>query len=65
MSVDELGAMVEQGVGHQLHASAFKRTLPWTRVARGRLIHDLRHTAAYLWLAPATNILAQKACPSQ
>ena len=37
--------------GHQLHASAFKRTLAWTRVARGRRIHDLRHTAAPLWLA--------------
>jgi integrase len=37
--------------GHQLHASAFKRTLSWTAVARGRRIHDLRHTAACLWLA--------------
>jgi integrase len=37
--------------GHQLHASAFKRTLAWARVARGRRIHDLRHTAACLWLA--------------
>lgn len=37
--------------GHQLHASAFKRTLAWTRVARGRRIHDLRHTAACLWLS--------------
>jgi len=34
--------------GHQLHASAFKRTLAWSRVARGRRIHDLRHTAACL-----------------
>ena len=37
--------------GHQLHASAFKRTLDWKTVARGRRIHDLRHTAACLWLA--------------
>lgn len=37
--------------GHQLHASAFKRTLAWVRVAEGRRIHDLRHTAACLWLA--------------
>lgn len=28
--------------GHQLHASAFKRTLAWATVARGRRIHDLR-----------------------
>jgi len=37
--------------GHQLHASAFKRTLAWSTVGRGRRIHDLRHTAACLWLA--------------
>ncbi len=37
--------------GHQLHASAFKRTLDWVRVGRGRRIHDLRNTAACLWLA--------------
>ncbi len=37
--------------GHQLHATAFKRTLAWKVVAEGRRIHDLRHTAACLWLA--------------
>lgn len=37
--------------GYQLHASAFKRTLSWPSVAEGRRIHDLRHTAACLWLA--------------
>lgn len=37
--------------GHQLHASALKRTVDWTGLARGRRIHDLRHTAACLWLA--------------
>ncbi len=37
--------------GHQLHASAFKRTLDWSTLAQGRRIHDLRHTAACLWLA--------------
>ena len=44
--------------GHQLHATALKRTLGWTTIADGRRIHDLRHTAACLWLArgvdPAT-----------
>jgi hypothetical protein len=29
----------------------FKRTLDWARLAEGRRIHDLRHTAACLWLA--------------
>jgi integrase len=37
--------------GHQLHATAFKRTLAWATIAEGRRIHDLRHTAACLWLA--------------
>ena len=37
--------------GHRLHASAFKRTLDWSVTADGRRIHDLRHTAACLWLA--------------
>ncbi|HEX8508155.1 MAG TPA: tyrosine-type recombinase/integrase [Propionibacteriaceae bacterium] len=39
------------GSRHQLHASAFKRTLDWADTAMGRRIHDLRHTAACLWLA--------------
>lgn len=37
--------------GHQLHASALKRTARWASTADGRRIHDLRHTAACLWLA--------------
>jgi integrase len=37
--------------GHRLHASAVKRTVQWTEVSSGRRIHDLRHTAACLWLA--------------
>ena len=37
--------------GHRLHASAVKRTVQWTEVSGGRRIHDLRHTAACLWLA--------------
>lgn len=44
--------------GHQLHASALKRTVSWAAISHGRRIHDLRHTAACLWLArgvdPAT-----------
>jgi integrase len=44
--------------GHRLHASAVKRAVCWSRVSKGRRIHDLRHTAACLWLArgvdPAT-----------
>jgi integrase len=37
--------------GHRLHASEFKRTLAWASIAQVRRIHDLRHTAACLWLA--------------
>lgn len=37
--------------GHRLHATAFKRTLNWSVVGEGRRIHDLRHTAACLWLS--------------
>ena len=37
--------------GHRLPAGAFKRTLRWSTLAEGRRIHDLRHTAACLWLA--------------
>ena len=37
--------------GHQLHASAVKRAVVWSTVASGRRIHDLRHTAACLWLS--------------
>lgn len=35
---------------HRLHASAVKRSVRWTTIANGRRIHDLRHTAACLWL---------------
>ena len=37
--------------GHRLHATAVKRSVAWSTVAPGRRIHDLRHTAACLWLA--------------
>jgi integrase len=32
--------------GHQLHATAVKRSVAWSAAAPGRRIHDLRHTAA-------------------
>jgi Phage integrase family len=46
---DELRFVTE--TGHRLHASAVKRTVAWSRLASGRRIHDVRHTAACLWLA--------------
>ena len=38
-------------MGAQLHRNAVVRTLDWKTTAQGRRIHDLRHTAACLWLA--------------
>ena len=49
------------GLGHQLHATAFKRTLAWSTVAEGRRIHDLRHTAACLWLARGVDLVTVQA----
>lgn len=40
---DADAALFVTSSGHQLHASAFKRTLAWPSVAEGRRIHDLRH----------------------
>lgn len=37
--------------GSQLHRSAVLRTLAWSATGQGRRLHDLRHTAACLWLA--------------
>ena len=53
MAVDRDGEarLFVTGSGHQLHGTAFKRTLAWATIAEGRRIHDLRHTAACLWLA--------------
>jgi integrase len=37
--------------GAQLHRTATLRAVDWQRTSFGRRIHDLRHTAACLWLA--------------
>ena len=47
--------------GHRLHATALKRTLEWSTVAGGRRIHDLRHTAACLWLARGVDVVTVQA----
>lgn len=36
--------------GSRLYATAFKRSTHWKQTGRGRRLHDLRHTAACLWL---------------
>ena len=42
--------------GSRLHRSAVLRTVRWERTGRGRRIHDLRHTAACLWLARGVDV---------
>ncbi len=42
--------------GGRLHAAGFKRSIRWTTTGRGRRLHDLRHTAACLWLASGVSI---------
>lgn len=41
--------------GAQLHATPFRRTTHWKKTGAGRRVHDLRHTAACLWLAKGVN----------
>lgn len=47
--------------GAQLHASAFKRTSQWATNGRGRRLHDLRHTAACLWLSRGVDLTTVQA----
>ena len=47
--------------GYRLHATALKRTLAWPTLAEGRRIHDLRHTAACLWLARGVDVVTVQA----
>ncbi len=53
MLVDkEPGALLLTTVGGaRLHRSAVLRSVKWSRTGQGRRVHDLRHTAACLWLA--------------
>ncbi|GAA4166048.1 hypothetical protein GCM10022286_30060 [Gryllotalpicola daejeonensis] len=37
--------------GERLHGSNWKRDVKWAVHAEGRRVHDLRHTAATLWLS--------------
>jgi len=42
--------------GAKLHRTAVLRTLKWEQTGGGRRIHDLRHTAACLWLARGVDL---------
>ena len=53
-SPDQL--LVTSSAGGQLWRSVFQRTTQWETVAMGRRLHDLRHTAACLWLARGVDL---------
>lgn len=42
--------------GGLLHRTPFVRTLDWPRTGEGRRLHDLRHTAACLWLTRGVDL---------
>lgn len=42
--------------GAMLHRTGVLRSLKWERTGAGRRIHDLRHTAACLWLARGVDL---------
>jgi integrase len=41
--------------GARLHRTSVLRALKWEKTGKGRRIHDLRHTAACLWLSRGVN----------
>jgi integrase len=42
--------------GHRLNNSNWRRITGWATICRGRRIHDLRHTAATLWLSNGVDV---------
>lgn len=50
------GLLITSSSGGRLHAAGFKRSTRWSTTGRGRRLHDLRHTAACLWLASGVSI---------
>lgn len=47
--------------GGQLWRQAFLRATDWPKLGKGRRIHDLRHTAACLWLARGVDLTTVQA----
>jgi integrase len=48
--------LLTTAAGKQLHRSAVVRSVRWSTTSRGRRVHDLRHTAACLWLARGVDL---------
>lgn len=53
--------LVTSAGGARLHAAYFKKATRWAATGRGRRLHDLRHTAACLWLSAGVPISTVKA----
>ena len=58
-SPDDLLVTTDQG--KRLHATAFKRSANWAENEKGRRLHDLRHTAACLWLEAGVSVTTVQA----
>ena len=56
---DDLLVTTDQG--KRLNATAFKRSTDWTVNGKGRRLHDLRHTAACLWLEAGVSVTTVQA----
>lgn len=56
---DDLLLVTESGT--KLHRTPVVRTLHWSKTSRGRRIHDLRHTAAGLWLSRGVDAVTVQA----
>lgn len=56
---DDLLVTTDQG--KRLHATAFKRSTNWAVNGKGRRLHDLRHTAACLWLEAGVSVTTVQA----
>lgn len=48
--------LLTTATGAKLHRTAVLRSLNWEQTGAGRRIHDLRHTAACLWLARGVDL---------
>ena len=53
--------LVTTANGARLYATAFKNSTNWIVTGRGRRLHDLRHTAACLWLEAGVSLTTVQA----
>ena len=53
--------LLTTSTGAMLHRTAVLRTLNWEKTGQGRRLHDLRHTAACLWIARRVDLATVQA----